>query len=55
VTVAVPVPTLFVAMMVYSVADTVTVGVPEITQVVELIESPVGRVVRVLQASIEAP
>jgi hypothetical protein len=35
VTVVVPVPTLFVAVIVYSVADAVAEGVPEMTHDVE--------------------
>jgi hypothetical protein len=49
------VPALLVALTVYSVADDVTAGVPEITQVVGLIESPDKSVGDIAQFVIVAP
>ena len=45
VTVVVPVPLAFVAVIVYVVAEEVTVGVPDITPVVVLKDKPAGNAV----------
>jgi hypothetical protein len=55
VTVVVAVPALLVTLTVYSVADDVTAGVPEITQVIGLIESPDKSAGDIAQSVIVAP